>query len=122
MEISKDGTKIRYYSYMGWNDIDPATGLVQLGEGLYFHFKESETGVVCSVRTNRWWGPETLYSEPFPYTEVGPEKLQEMSVYVAHYFNGSIQHTKYKARKARKDKTQAKYMGSYNKRNVNEVG
>lgn len=122
MEISKDGTQIRYISHQDWRDIDPTTGLVKLDEGLYFHFKESETGVVCSVRTKRWWGPETLYSEPFPYTSVGPDRLMEMAVYVEHYFVGSIQHMRYKARKVRKDKTQAKYMGSYDKRNVNEVG
>lgn len=123
MEVSKDGTKARRYSYEGWSDLDPKTGLVALDEGLYFHFKESKDGVVCSIRTNRWWGPQVLYSDTFPHiTETSPEDILSMSITVERSFRGRRVHQQYKARTVRKDKTQAKYMGSYNKRNVNEVG
>lgn len=120
MEINEDGTKFQYYSYR-WKDIDPATGLAKLDEGLYFHFKNVGTGVSCSVRTKRWWGTQTIYRKSFSDTEVDPAKLLLMSAHVDHYFNGSEAHVRYKAAKARKDTAQAKYMGSYDKRNVHEV-
>lgn len=121
MHISKDGTKVRYYETQPWRDIDPTTGLIKLDDGLYFHFKEAGTGVVCSVRTKRWWGPEVLYSEPFAYTEVNPARLLEMSVYVEYFFTNCDAARRYRARISRQNKVQAKYMGSYDKRNVYEV-
>lgn len=123
MEVSKDGTKVRSYSFADWRELDPKTGLVALDEGLYFHFKEFGTDVVCSIRTNRWWGPQTLYSDTYHTHKVAkePEVLQKAAVQAEYQFNGSREHQAFRIRTGRKDKTRSKLMGSYANRNINEV-
>lgn len=122
MECSKDGKAVRRYSFDNWMDVDPKTGLVALDEGLYFHFKETRDGVQVSIRTKRWWGSQVLYRETAHGAAVtSPEDLLELSCLTFHYFRGGVAHNQYKAELLRKSRKQAKFMGSYEDRNVRDV-
>lgn len=122
MEYSKDGKRVRRYSFDDWEEVDPKTGLVALDEGLYFHFKETRYGVQVSIRTKRWWGPQVIYRDTVHGTVVaGPEDLLRLSCRTMHYFRGGVSHNQYKAELVRKSKKQAKFMGSYEDRDARKV-